>query len=537
MVGLLIASGLILLSGITIGDIISLAVLAKSLIGWIGEKDAFDILKVALDKTIKQSEDAEAKEILKKLKKNEQNLSDLRKLDVSGESKKSCVSQYFNGREDVFEDLAKNYFELFSEKATKKNGTFKQFVVFELEKIANHCVLTIEEVKSIKRLITEITEETTEIRKIMVPFINQTVNEQRELLRKIKISWLRQFLTPFENALNLQNSRDYSKSIELYLEILEEIKSQRQLHIGDENYIICEEVNSIETVCFFNLGVNLQYLKKHLKAIEFYGKSIFLAERLGFASNFIAVNYNNRGVAYAGSNQHENAIENYNRAIELNRDCAEAYYNRGVTYYDLNQPERTIKDFNVGIELNQNYAEAYWNRGIAYQKIGKYKEAAQDLKKSGILLWESGREGDAIKVFSFCSGLRGVKSNDADYCYLALFLLRKPPEVISIASDPRFLEAIGRAYGLTESERQELIPLLPKQPQFPQRLLRYLKLYADSQVIEELQMQIQDETLRNILELSLSKLRNEDVSEKITSIKRGEEREDIRILLELLDRL
>jgi hypothetical protein len=47
MVGLLIASGLILLSGITIGDIISLAVLAKSLIGWIGEKDAFDILKVA----------------------------------------------------------------------------------------------------------------------------------------------------------------------------------------------------------------------------------------------------------------------------------------------------------------------------------------------------------------------------------------------------------------------------------------------------------------------------------------------------------
>ena len=427
MLELLIASGLTLLSGITIGDVISLTVLAKSLIGWIGEKDAFDILKVALDKTIKQSEDAEAKEILKKLKKNKQDLSDLRKLDVSEESKKSFVSQYFNGREDVFEDLAKNYYELFSEKATKKNGTYKQFVVFQLEKIANQCVLTKEDVKSIKRLITEETTEITEIKKMMVSFINQSDNEQREHLRKIKISWLRQFLTPFENALNLQNSGEYSKSIELYLEILEDINSQRQLHIGDENYIICEGVNSIETVCFFNLGVNLQYLKKHLKAIDFYSKSIFLAERLGFTSNFIAVNYNNRGVAYADLNQHENAIENYNEAIELNRDYAEAYYNRGVTYYGLNQPERTIKDFNVGIELNQNYAEAYWNRGIAYRKISKYKEAAQDLKKSGIQLLESGREGKAIKVFSFCSGLRGVKSNDADYCYLALFLYENHP--------------------------------------------------------------------------------------------------------------
>lgn len=102
MLELLIASGLTLLSGITIGDIISLTVLAKNLIGWIGEKDAFDILKVALDKTIKQSEDAEAKEILKKLKKNKQNLSDLRKLDVSEESKKNLLFLNISMEEKTF---------------------------------------------------------------------------------------------------------------------------------------------------------------------------------------------------------------------------------------------------------------------------------------------------------------------------------------------------------------------------------------------------------------------------------------------------
>jgi energy-coupling factor transporter ATP-binding protein EcfA2 len=159
MLELLIAFGLPLLLKIGIGDIIALSGLAKGLIGKIGEKDALKILKKALYETIKKSEEGRAKGILENLKKNDKILRELRKLDVSEEAKKSLVSQYFSGREDVFEDLAKNYSELFCKKATKKDGTFKEFVVTELWKLANQGVITEEVVENVKMYLEGIIEE------------------------------------------------------------------------------------------------------------------------------------------------------------------------------------------------------------------------------------------------------------------------------------------------------------------------------------------------------------------------------------------
>lgn len=159
MVELLIALGLVLKSKIGVSEIISLAGLVKGLIGRIGEKDAFGILKKALDETIKKSGDDEAKGILNNLKKNEEILREVRKLDVSEEAKKSLVFRYFNGREDVFEDLAKSYYELFCKEATKKDRTFKEFVVIELGKLASQGIVTDEVVKSVERHLEGIIEK------------------------------------------------------------------------------------------------------------------------------------------------------------------------------------------------------------------------------------------------------------------------------------------------------------------------------------------------------------------------------------------
>ena len=125
MFDLVIALGLTLVLKISIGDVIALAGIAKGLIGRISEKDASDILKKALNKTIKQSKDAEAKRILETVRKNKEVLHELQKLDVNEEAKNSGVSQYFDGRADVFDELAKNYYELFCKEATRKDGTFK----------------------------------------------------------------------------------------------------------------------------------------------------------------------------------------------------------------------------------------------------------------------------------------------------------------------------------------------------------------------------------------------------------------------------
>jgi hypothetical protein len=99
---------------------------------------------------------------------------------------------------------------------------------------------------------------------------------------------------------------------------------------------------------------------------------------------------------------------------------------------------------------------------------------------------ESRRTGEAVKDLSTCFDLREeVKSDDAVYCSLALFLITLNPDVI----------------------------------------------------IALKKMQIQDETLRRIFELTLMKLHSGDISDEAAMLEEKEKREEMKILLELLRNL
>jgi len=107
------------------------------------------------------------------------------------------------------------------------------------------------------------------------------------------------------------------------------------------------------------------------------------------------------------------------------------------------------------------------------------------LKKAGILFLHSGREEYAVKTFSFCFKLRNkIENDDIVYCGLALFLITSNPDVI----------------------------------------------------IALRKMQAQDETLRELLELTMRKLRREDISEEMAVLVGKEKRNEMVPLLELLKR-
>ena len=63
--------------------------------------------------------------------------------------------------------------------------------------------------------------------------------------------------------------------------------------------------------------------------------------------------------------QHFAAIADYDIAIRLNPDDADAYYNRGVAKGKLGQHFAAIADYDIAIRLNPDYADAYNNRGYA----------------------------------------------------------------------------------------------------------------------------------------------------------------------------
>ena len=78
-------------------------------------------------------------------------------------------------------------------------------------------------------------------------------------------------------------------------------------------------------------------------------------------SNDLAVALNNRGVAYYDRGRWQEALDDFNRAIELKPDYAKAITHRGAAYSRMGN-DRAIEDHNEAIRLRENYAEAYTYR-------------------------------------------------------------------------------------------------------------------------------------------------------------------------------
>ena len=107
-------------------------------------------------------------------------------------------------------------------------------------------------------------------------------------------------------------------------------------------------------------------------------RTIQLLNEKGLAAQI----YNNRGSVNVSVGQYNRALLNYNRAVELNPDFAEAYNNREIAYRNLDQLEKAVADYSKAIELNPNFDEAYNNRGIANVKLGRIQQAVTDYDKA-----------------------------------------------------------------------------------------------------------------------------------------------------------
>jgi tetratricopeptide (TPR) repeat protein len=157
---------------------------------------------------------------------------------------------------------------------------------------------------------------------------------------------------------------EYSISIS-YFELAEKIAEDNEIK---------EEVRRNLAVIYNNRGLAYSDLNQHEKAIEDFNKAIELDPKSALACN-------NRGLVYLKLNQHEEAIEDFNTAITLDPNLAAVYYNRGNAYHDLNQHEKAIEDFNKVIKRDPCYTDTYLNRGAAYHDLNQHEKAIEDFSK------------------------------------------------------------------------------------------------------------------------------------------------------------
>src|SRR5262244_2799181 len=92
--------------------------------------------------------------------------------------------------------------------------------------------------------------------------------------------------------------------------------------------------------------------------------------------------FSNRGATYARKGDYDRAIENYDEAIRLNPKHANALYNRGNAYRHKGDYDRAIENYDLAIELNPKHVDAFSNRGLVRFYQGQFAAAVPDLSQA-----------------------------------------------------------------------------------------------------------------------------------------------------------
>ena len=136
-----------------------------------------------------------------------------------------------------------------------------------------------------------------------------------------------------------------------------------------------EKGESRDAEFYNNRGMVYRDKGQYDQAISDFNKALEINPRFVRA-------YNNRGIAYGKKGQYDQAISDYSKALGINPRFAYPYNNRGNAYWEIGQYDRAISDLNKALEINPSYAEAYNNRGMAYRDKGQYDQGISDFNKA-----------------------------------------------------------------------------------------------------------------------------------------------------------
>src|SRR5208282_4294898 len=123
--------------------------------------------------------------------------------------------------------------------------------------------------------------------------------------------------------------------------------------------------------------------------------------------------HTNLGNACLRNGQLSEAIEQYEMAVKINPKFAQAHSNLGAVFAQKGELDEAIAQYHEALEINPNLAEAYTNLGNALFRNGRLSEAIDQYKMAvkinpkftqahaslGMAFFQKGRLDDAITEF------------------------------------------------------------------------------------------------------------------------------------------
>jgi tetratricopeptide (TPR) repeat protein len=91
----------------------------------------------------------------------------------------------------------------------------------------------------------------------------------------------------------------------------------------------------------------------------------------------------NRGIVATSLEQYQQALADYNKALELVPRMPEAYISRGNLWYLAEKYQRASDEYTMAMQSEFNRPQiAYYNRALANEKLGNRVAAEADLREA-----------------------------------------------------------------------------------------------------------------------------------------------------------
>lgn len=130
------------------------------------------------------------------------------------------------------------------------------------------------------------------------------------------------------------------------------------------------------------LGVYSLEFTPYLENIFFKEKSYDIKELDERSLTGTSIVHINRAAYFLSYEEYKKAIGEYEKALELNPQFAEAYNGIGFSYEALGKYEEALRSYKKAVELKPDYAIAYNNMAILYKSLGLYAKALEYFQKA-----------------------------------------------------------------------------------------------------------------------------------------------------------